>query len=391
MTGAGVRAVRVRPGDGRLCRTPVGVVFAPEVADGWDEVVAAAMTTVEGDLVATVAAVLSRLELDAPGLVVIAWRPRLAVLVFGDVELRSDHPAVPLLSGRGSRTWVEHSLPGGVEEFQLSVQPPDAGDDTDLWGGVVPAGGLCVEMSGAAGTDVPPIARTVASPVGRTTASPVEPPVAPAVASPVEPAVAPAVASPVEPAVAPPVAPSSGPQSTVGPSVTPPPPAPSGAAAQPPSAPSPSPSRTLVDAVRCTGGHHSPPGSSSCRDCGALLPPNAPIEAVPRPPIGLLVFDDGVEVVLEADLVLGRRPPDDGRATYAVEGDRVSRHHAELRVVGWDVHLYDPGSRNGTYVVTPGGTEPSRIEVDVPTRLESGSRVYLGTRSFTFRGLSATP
>ena len=312
MSGAVVRAVRVRPGDGRLCRTPDGVVFAPEVADGWDEVVAAAMATVEGDLVTTVAGVLSRRELAAPAVVVIAWRPRLAVLVFGDVELRSDHPAVPLLSGRGSHTWVEHSLPGGVEEFQLSVQPPEAGDDTDLQGGVVPAGGLCVELSAPAGAAVAPGERTAAWPG--------------------------------VPPVAPPVAPPGGPP------------------AEPPGTPPPSPPRATP-----------------------------PVEPVPRSPIGRLVFDDGVEVVLEADLVLGRRPPDDGRATYVVDGDRVSRHHAELRVVGREVHLYDPGSRNGTYVVAPGGTEPSRIEVDVLTPLTFGSRVYLGTRSFTLRGPSETP
>jgi hypothetical protein len=45
-----------------------------------------------------------------------------------------------------------------------------------------------------------------------------------------------------------------------------------------------------------------------------------------------------------------------------------------------------PSRYNGTFVWPPGSNELVRVEADVPVRLEPGTVVYLGTRSFTLEG-----
>lgn len=147
----------------------------------------------------------------------------------------------------------------------------------------------------------------------------------------------------------------------------------------------------LVDAVTCSSGHLNPPGRGTCRSCDALLSPEAPQRTVTRPNLGVLRFDDGATVPVDEDLVLGRRPPEDGRRRQVLTGDRVSRHHAEVITRGWEVLISDPGSRNGTYVVSAGSDEPVRVHEGVPIRLEHGARVYLGTRSFVFEMATTSP
>ena len=68
-----------------------------------------------------------------------------------------------------------------------------------------------------------------------------------------------------------------------------------------------------------------------------------------RPPLGLLVFDDGATYTVDAEYLVGRMPDVDERVRNGslrsiVVEDRsgaVSRVHAEVRVDGWDVMLVD--------------------------------------------------
>ena len=412
------RHVRVRPGNGRLCRTADAVLFTPEVGAGWEELVAALQADeAAGRGVEPVATTLAARGLEAPPLVLVTWRPRLAVLAFGDVELRSDHPSLPLLTGRGSQTWVEHSVPDLGEPLRFDVGGPDAEDDTDLVAGVVPAQGFTLELARATPHPTPaPAAVSEAGPgpaPGSEPASPVasEPPPTQAPPPPSPPPLpatdgALAAGDPPEPfAWQPPPRTTDDPDDALraiqAAAVTeeveaaafdPPSPgaAPRSQDVAPPD-PEAGSSQPLVDAVICPTGHPNPPGRGTCGSCDALLAPDTPVRAVPRPPLGALHFDDGAVVTVEADLVLGRRPPDDGRQVYALAGDRVSRHHAELQLRGWEVLLHDPGSRNGTYVVGPGSAEPVRVDTGVPVRLEPGARVYLGTRSFHFERTASSP
>ena len=118
-----------------------------------------------------------------------------------------------------------------------------------------------------------------------------------------------------------------------------------------------------------------------------------------RPPLGLLVFDDGATHTLDTGYLLGREPEGDARVragalrsiTLEDRSGAMSRVHAEVRLENWDVLLTDSGSSNGTYVAEPNtdtwtGLPPSRA-----LRLVPGMRVRLGQRTFTFRTPAGAP
>lgn len=139
--------------------------------------------------------------------------------------------------------------------------------------------------------------------------------------------------------------------------------------------------------VWCDAGHVTSPDRPECRVCGLPVPPQAPI-LVARPPLGVLVFDNGDRVVIDRPVILGRDPkvvssPDpEVPVLHPVQSatGQVSRTHAEVRASGWDVVLTDLEAMNGTALTAPGAS-PVAIEPGVPTVLTSGSRVDLGGES----------
>ena len=68
----------------------------------------------------------------------------------------------------------------------------------------------------------------------------------------------------------------------------------------------------------------------------------------------------------------------------------VSRHHAEIRLEGWDVLLLDTGSANGTLVAAPGAPAWSSLVPGQPVRLAPGMAVRMGSRQFTFESPHGT-
>jgi hypothetical protein len=143
--------------------------------------------------------------------------------------------------------------------------------------------------------------------------------------------------------------------------------------------------------------HDSPPDPAS--DIPAPTEPSilrddrAVVEASgARPPLGLLVFDDGTTYPVDAEYLVGRMPDIDERVQNGslrsiVIEDRsgaVSRVHAEVRVDGWDVLLVDSRSRNGTHVAEPGATGWTAVPTGGSHRLTPGTRVRLGSRTFLF-------
>jgi hypothetical protein len=136
--------------------------------------------------------------------------------------------------------------------------------------------------------------------------------------------------------------------------------------------------------VWCDAGHVTSPDHSECRVCGLAVPPQAPI-LVARPPLGELVFDNGERVTVDRPIILGRDPkpvssPDpDQPLLHPVHSStgQVSRTHAEVRAVGWDVVVTDLDAMNGTTVTLPGG-EPQPLEAGMVTVISAGSRVDLG-------------
>jgi hypothetical protein len=139
--------------------------------------------------------------------------------------------------------------------------------------------------------------------------------------------------------------------------------------------------------VWCDAGHVTSPENGECRVCGLPVPRQAPI-LVARPPLGVLIFDNGDRVEVDRPVILGRDPkvvssPDpETPVLHAVSSatGQVSRTHAEIRADGWDVVLTDLDAMNGTALTLPGAS-PMAIEPGVPTVITPGARVDLGGES----------
>lgn len=168
-------------------------------------------------------------------------------------------------------------------------------------------------------------------------------------------------------------------------------PLPRGAAAAPlPASTGPA---VLIEGVTCPSGHLNEPESASCGPCGARIDPAAPRVTRARPPLGVLVTDDGAVYTVTGDYVIGREPeqaPDvkAGRARALVLQDgehSTSRVHARLELSGWSVLLKDSGSANGTFLSRGGAAGPWTVVPREPgTPLRPGDRVRLGKRQLLF-------
>jgi FHA domain len=129
-----------------------------------------------------------------------------------------------------------------------------------------------------------------------------------------------------------------------------------------------------------------------------LVVDNRQEESAPRPPVGLLVFDDGATYTVDAEYLMGRMPEADPRVasgalrSLALEdtSGAVSRVHAQIVVNGWEALLVDVGSRNGTFVSPPGEQGWTQLPAGETHRLVPGTRVRIGGRSFQFEAPSGT-
>ncbi|MGY1709275.1 FHA domain-containing protein [Geodermatophilus sp. SYSU D00758] len=151
--------------------------------------------------------------------------------------------------------------------------------------------------------------------------------------------------------------------------------------------------RPRVKGFLCSRGHLNDPRVQFCALCGVRMAQQTGVltDGV-RPPLGLLVFDDGATVSLDADYLLGREPETDERVRAGAfrpllvvdPTGGVSRHHAEIRLEGWDVVLVDTGSANGTLVAARGAPAWSSLVPGQPVQLTPGMAVRMGSRSFAF-------
>jgi FHA domain len=147
----------------------------------------------------------------------------------------------------------------------------------------------------------------------------------------------------------------------------------------------------MVEGVYCQNGHFQDPAALSCADCGVPIGQQQPRYG-PRPPLGVLMLDDGSVFQLDADYVVGREPGLDASVAagqsrplrVADDSGIVSRVHARVRLDGWQVTVTDLGSANGTKVRFPNGAGEQVLTPDMPQALTSGSVVDLGGREFRY-------
>ena len=229
-----------------------------------------------------------------------------------------------------------------------------------------------VSLQAAAGDDLP-----VAAPLPMAAPAPAPAPV---------PAPAPAAAEPAPAPAAPPPAPAPAPAPV--PEMAPTAAMPAAAA---PAASGPQPVK--VKGLVCSRGHFNDPRTRFCATCGIAMHQTSFIltEDV-RPPLGVLVMSDGAYHTLVTSLVFGRDPDDDpevreGRAqgvTLIDPGNTISRVHAEIRAVDWDVHIVDHGSTNGTFIWSAERQQWDRLTPNQPVPLQPGSHVAFGRLTATY-------
>lgn len=148
-----------------------------------------------------------------------------------------------------------------------------------------------------------------------------------------------------------------------------------------------------VQGIVCSRRHFNDPSSTYCATCGiSMVHQTHNLVPGPRPPLGVVVLDDGATYTLNEDYVLGREPEgaEDVLSGKALplpleDPDRsLSRVHAVIQLRGWDVRIMDAHSANGTFVARPGEQEWTRLPPDEPTTIRPGTRVTVGSRSLVF-------
>jgi hypothetical protein len=404
--------LRLVPGAGHIARCTDAVLFLPEPDE---RLLDAFLASPRGSELQAVASATVAAGFDVKPFVGVQWTPSVRVMAFGAVQVETDQPSLPMLSGSGSRTWVEHSLSvAGDARIEVAASTTAADPATDLAGGVALAGGFRLELTtvDAAPDSAPPPAPVEATLVDATAgASRQGGPTAPApIARPtgdaaddlaaIQAAAMGADGQPIHVVEAPgpdprPFDEEAGDAPDA--EITLPPPAPGqllNDVMQLADEDQDADRReALVDAKLCPDGHPNPPFVASCAVCGQFLTPGAgAVVHVPRPSLGHLELDDGTVVELDHELIVGRNPDRDAATdrtelrTVTVAGEKVSRRHLEIRFQGWDVLVADCGSTNGTFVVPHAGGQVVAVEPGRAQLLEPGATVYFGDRSFVVVG-----
>jgi hypothetical protein len=404
---------RVHPGTGIVARTAGGALVLPAPA-GQEQTVDQLLKLIRDasagggrTLARKLAGILATAEGDETldlALLAPLGSGDVAVLVVGDVDVTAETSEGTItVSGRDSLTWVDRVLRGpslvNVTAGTGGAEPLAA---FDLVAGIVPGSGLSLAPRGEA-IATPPIPAPVSY-----EKAPVEQP-APVIAT--APPVPEAPKVPETPPV--PV-----PSVAVPPVPTPPIPAPP----LPPAPPVPAPDfqveslhdhaepareplpvedeplpagtgQAQVKGVFCKRGHFNDPMVQFCTVCGINMVQQTPaLVDGPRPPLGVLVFDDGSVYQLEQDYVLGRQPEGAPEVVAGTarplrledSGGTVSRAHALVSLEGWTVRISDHGSANGTYIATPHSPDWQPVPPNGRVVLTPGTTIKLGNRTLKY-------
>ncbi|WP_063052171.1 FHA domain-containing protein [Nocardia arthritidis] len=152
-----------------------------------------------------------------------------------------------------------------------------------------------------------------------------------------------------------------------------------------------------VMGFKCARAHPSDPRAAFCTVCGMPVDQTQALIEVVRPPLGMLILDDGMTYMLAADAVVGRDPERSPAAESGLVPLRVddasggmSRAHAEIRLVNWDVTVVDCGSTNGTRTRLPGYRDWVHLAPHQSMVLVPGTEIMLGNRVLRFE-LAAPP
>jgi hypothetical protein len=151
--------------------------------------------------------------------------------------------------------------------------------------------------------------------------------------------------------------------------------------------------RAVVTGVYCKNDHFDDPDARFCAVCGISMNQQTLVPRPgPRPPLGVLAFDDGSVFQLDSDYVVGRDPAlspavaaGQARPLCVVDdAGIVSRAHAAIRLDGWRVVVTDLDSANGTRIRHREDEADQPLVPRVPADLLPGSHVDLGGCGFRY-------
>jgi hypothetical protein len=147
----------------------------------------------------------------------------------------------------------------------------------------------------------------------------------------------------------------------------------------------------LVEGILCARQHFNNPLARYCQVCGiSMVHLTHNLVERPRPTLGFIVFDDGTTIALDRSYAIGREPPTGGDTDLTplvVDDDEhsVSRAHAELRLVGWQVVLRDLRSSNGTHVWDTQSSSWRKLPAGEQATLNAGTYAAVGRRVFVYQ------
>jgi hypothetical protein len=338
---------------------------------------------------------------DEPPFVAVAPHDTgMAVFVQGDtatVTINGER-----ISGADSLAWVERLVPWPIRQLEASVDPSTAAPAAGpfrLGAGVIPAGGFAIAATEAApqaipadSIEAPPPPVVEQAPVAE------QPPVveAPAPESPAPPPPPPTPAAVDRPTPAMPEDEHGHFDSILLSDVEADAPQPLPIVSEPGDVSQVADPAVSVEEVRgvyCKNRHFNDPRQLFCAVCGINMVQQTPVlvNGV-RPPLGVIVLDDGAVFQLDSDYLLGRDPGADDRVRNEEmrgipiqdQSNQISRVHARIELRGWDPVLIDNQSTNGTFVNPPKTADWQRLPSGGEHVLTQGTRVRIGHRTLAF-------
>ncbi len=336
--------VRVGTGTGLVTRRGEAVLYIPEPGENSSALLESFRTGAPATMLDSIGETVVAEGFNvAPFALVVVADSKVQLRVFGDLEVTTTLRTAPMLSGRGSGTWVDHF---GALIDDVTVHCGEGADErTDLVAGTVLGGGIELIVAEASPASVREPASEPELPVELASD-----PVAPAE---LEPEPEPYNQAHLLEAF----------------EDEPPMPQADWAPPAPPVSMPPPPGAT--DLVTPVGSHTLAPEMA-----GAL---RAELTGF------VLAFDDGSVVDVAGSLVLGRKPivEDVREVGVPVEGDRVSRTHIRVGVTNDELFVTDLNSRNGSAVVWAQNGEPEQLIADTAMQIGIGDRVVFGSQAFT--------
>lgn len=146
-----------------------------------------------------------------------------------------------------------------------------------------------------------------------------------------------------------------------------------------------------VIGVSCAKGHFNDPVNPYCALCGiGLTQAGRQAAQRDRPPLGVLVLDDGTSLPLTTNYVIGQTPEaasdadTDDVTLVRLTDPLVSDVHARVRLEGWEVGLTDENSSSGTFVREPDSDWCTRVPSGERVVLRPGAIVTVGHRQFRY-------